>query len=196
MDAAKFVKDAKNLIKVTRKHTWTDTMNLLLVALGVRNLYYMDSDDVFFTSYAKQYQAAVLKLCETANMTLILFNNGRWAVHNSTISGVNLSTDAGLGKALGFPCSASAMDLNKDTNKKLGVNFHIITEHGDVVVTSFLCFKREKRAIMAWFETKKTGLELLKSLHIFTNIQPQLVIESYSKTRTGSINIDSIEKYN
>ncbi len=196
MDVAKFVKDAKGLIKVTRKLNWTDTMNLLLVALGVRNLYYMDSDNVFFTSYTKQYQTAVLKLCETANMTLILFNNGRWAVHNSTISGANLSTDAGLGKTLGFPCSSSAMDLEKDTNKKLGVDFHIVTEHGDVVVTSFLCFKREKAAIMRWFETKKAGLELLKSLHIFTNMQSYLEIESYSKTRTGSINTDSTEKYN
>lgn len=194
MDIKEFVKAAKHLLKVGTKKQLTDTINVLLIALNIRNMYYMDMDNVFFTSYPKVYQTAFLKICELADLTLMLFDNGRWIVHNKKVSDRDLQTDSGLGKALDFPCGSGAMDIGKQTDKKLGVNFRILTEYGDITVTSFICFKKERAKVLSWLNKKKKGLLFLKSLKIFTKMEPYLYIESYTKMSEEQINVDSTEK--
>ncbi len=180
MDITNFTKAIKQLIKVTTKKRWTNTINVILVALHIRNMYYMDIDDVYFTSASEKYQAAFLKVCEIANLNLILFDNGRWIVHNDKVNNKQLGSHRGIGKALDFPCSEKAMYI-KDEKERLGVDFIIGTEYGKITVTSFWCHKKEKQNVIRWLNKKKDGLLMLKSLNIFRDLQPYIEFDFKEK---------------
>ncbi len=180
MDIEKFVRASKQLLKVTKKDREIDTINVILVALHIRNMYYMDLDNVYFTSAPEKYQTAFLKLCEIANLSLLLFDNGRWMVHNDKVNNKQLGSHKGIGKALDFPCSEKAMDIKND-KQQLGVDFRIITEIGDIVVTSFWCHKKEKQNVIQWINKKRDGLIMLKSLNIFKKLQPYLEFDFKEK---------------
>ena len=185
---------AKKLIQVTTRPSWASTMNLLLVSIGVRDAYYND-DDIPFTTFSCAYQKAFLELMTFASVRINFETSGRWLLYTSKVNLPAITSDATLGKLLKFPCSPKAMDIAKETSKKVGVEFRIDTGAQEVLVTQFFCFKSELPKISRWFQAMREGLAYLKSLGLFRTFQPLLVIETYEKKGKGNLESIGVQKF-
>ena len=191
-----FISAARQLIRVTTKETWKNTINIICVSVGLRNLYFRDSDDITFNTLSGLYQRAFLEICRIAELKIEFIRNGRWLLYNNNIDRVDISTDESIGKLLDFPCSHKAMDMRKQPTQKMGIEFNVKTEYGDLTITQFFCFKKELPNTIKWIDSKKRKLAMIKSMGIFKKFEPYLFLETYKVAGRGAFpEIDTEEIY-
>ncbi len=165
------------------------SINSILVALRIRDAYYCDDDREPFTSYPALYQKELLKLCNIAGLSIKFFSNTRWILYNDNVETLKVSSDKLFGKLLGFPCTANAFDLGKQTSQKFGIDFYLRTKkYGDIHITAFVCFKTEMSKMMAWFRKKQQRMEQLQEF--IEGAQPYITITKY---KNKGLNIESTE---
>ncbi len=192
----------KKLVTTTPKKYWEITMNILFLTVGARNAYYMDSDidkkfgigDYSIQSMPKKYRDAILNLCGYMEFVIVPEQGTRFRILNPRKTPYIVpKTDTEVGKQLGFPCSSKAMGI--DAKNAVTVNLIIKTEHGDIIVTSFGCFQKERAKYLAWFNSMKPALQTLYWMKLFKKFEPLLNVVIWEKDEAGEVRIADTKEY-